>query len=119
MSYNMAFSEEMNQKAKDAAIKFLRRKEYEILERDCKFDVVAQDKNGSIVFIDIFLQDTLKESPLSRTRIETDMVRELVNHIEWTDYPVRYDTIIVLTLGDRALLKHHLNAISTPTCEDD
>lgn len=119
MSYNMDFSKDMNDRAKDAAVKFLCRRGYEILNRDCNFDIVAQDADGCIVFTDVFLQNNLHESPLSRIRIESDMVRELVEHIEWTDGPVRYDTIIILALGDRALLKHHINAISNTNCEDD
>ena len=119
MSYNMAFSYEMNQKAKDAAVKYLEKRGHQILERDCKFDIVSKDEKGSVVFADVFLQNTTEEMPLSRIRIEGDMLRELVNHGEWTDCPVRYDTIIVVPLGTQALIKYHLNAIGFLDCEDD
>lgn len=119
MSYNATFSQEMNDNAKMAAAKFLMTRGHEIMDEDCRFDYVSIDMDENLVFTDVFLQGSLEEVKLSRARIERDMVIELMNHPDLVDRSVRYDTIIVLPLGKRALIKHHINAIGIADCGDD
>lgn len=114
MSYNLQFSDDINKRAKDAAVRFCGGRGYEVLDTDCKFDIAARDEDGCIIFIDVFLQRDTEEMPLSRIRIENDMVKELTKHPEWVDSKVRYDTIIVVPIGSkRALIKYHTNAIGS------
>lgn len=102
---------ELSERAIKAAVRFYEKRGYDIADITGYFDIIAFDEE-TVVFTDLFVQDCLDEPCIDRREVETRMVRILVDNYEWTDMPIRYDRIILLVLGnDRALVKHHINAL--------
>lgn len=107
----------------EAAVKFLERKGYEILESPytCKAgtaDIVAVEDNA-LVFTEVKTRsntDTgLPEEAIEQSKrkaAENIAISYLSDH-EVADTLVRFDIISILVVGpDRAFLRHHRNAFS-------
>lgn len=121
MKKSDCFAEMSNEKVMNACIRYLNVKDYYIAREDSNFDLVAIDTNrdNCVTFIDIFVSENTKETPINRFDVESRMLRELVEMPEWTDMPIRYDRITIVPIVDRALIKHHIDAIGMIRCEDD
>lgn len=117
---------ELNLKGAEAASRFLYRRGYEILEKGyvCKhgkMDIIAKD-GDTLVFCEVKTRDSAAKGFPSETiprskrdRLEKIALTYLSENPEGTDYPVRFDVIALVVMGrDRALIRHHINALSAP-----
>lgn len=100
----------MDAKAHRAVVRFLMNKGYAIEAEDTNFDIVAEDEDGTYVFIDIFVKDACDEPAFDRHDMEVRVLDDMVRYCGTPDTcRLRYDRITVVPMGDRALLKHHIN----------
>lgn len=112
---------EIGRRGEEAAVCFLKRRGYEILDRNwvCKegeADIVARD-DDALVFIEVKTRTNIEMGLPSeavdeakRSRYEKIAARYLQNYEE-VDIPVRFDVIAILVVAkDRALIRHHVNA---------
>ena len=119
------FSQEadLHERARNATVRLLKQKAYEIKEIgwSCtagNVDIIAKDKDGTIVFANVSINDGkidegFPEDKLSRKeRIQLEIVA--ANYLSEQDdvgVSVRFDTISLIVLGPgKAFLKHHINA---------
>ena len=114
----MMKTNELTARAKEATIRFLERKGYEILDREPDgFGTVARD-GFSVVFVEIRVRDAAQrgfdDAPFDRRGFELAAAAWLAEHGEVeADVLVRLDIVSLMVLGpDRALLRHHINAAS-------
>lgn len=105
-------------KAQGAAVRFLERRGYEILDQEPEgFGAVARD-GDAIVFVDVRVRDGARcgfgDGSIDREGFELAAAAWLAAHRDaGVDMPVRLDVLSLLTLGpDRALVRHHINAAS-------
>lgn len=111
----------LHERAVEAAIRFVERKGYEVLDRNwsCegvagRLDLVAMDEDA-IVFIDVTAANReeggFSEGNLTREQFELLAATWLEGYTPEGDVPVRFDGIdmIVVNAG-RAPLRHHINA---------
>lgn len=110
----------LDEKGRDAAVKYLERRGYEIVERDwtCRFgkvDVIAKDPCGTLCFTDVTTSkyrdefepvgyfDEIRREQFEKLALCYSMVRD-----EWCDDEnLRYDRIrICITGKHRAMLTH-------------
>lgn len=107
-------------KAQQAAVKFLESKDYGILEEGWahgsdSVDIIARD-GEDLVFCDVLVEasglDMPEEQP-DRGRFERIAAAYLATTEADGSFEVRYDVISILVVsGSRALLRHHINALS-------
>ncbi|MDD7204199.1 MAG: YraN family protein [Coriobacteriaceae bacterium] len=107
-------------KANKAATTFLERKGYDILEEGWAHgtdavDVIARD-DEDMVFVDVLVKsaglDMPEEKP-DRGKFERIAAAYLAELGDEENFSVRYDMVSILVLSDsRALLRHHINALS-------
>lgn len=115
---------ELGKRGEEAAVCFLERREYEILDRNWKCiageaDIVAL-QDDTLCFIEVKTRkDAQKGFPSEavdtrkRSRYERIAACYLKDH-DYADVRVRFDIIAILVLGeDRAFLRHHLNAFGS------
>ena len=109
---------DINDKAHEAVVKFLNHRDYYLVREYNYFDIVCVDaNNNAIVFVNVYVQENLNDPEIDRDQIEHDMVMELLDLPELTDMPVRFDTVTIIAMGDRALIKHHIDALGKPEGE--
>lgn len=109
--------------ANDAAVKFLKGRGYEILERNWvglagqHIDIIAKD-DDTVVLTDVMVRDDsvkgFPEEPnfkIERKRYEGVALAYLASH-DFGNCRVRFDNIALVVLGDRALVRHHVNALT-------
>lgn len=112
---------ELQEKAARAAVRFLERKGYEILDVDwvsregTKVDLVAND-GDCLVFIDLNVKEygdgPLEGGKIPRSDFEVAAAGWLADSSHKTDIRVRFDTVDMLVVnGGKALLRHHINAL--------
>lgn len=112
---------ELQEKAARAAVHFLERKGYEILDMDwvsregTKVDLVANDRD--LVFIDPNVKEygdgPLEGGKIPRSDFEVAAAGWLADSSHKIDIRVRFDTVDMLVVnGGKALLRHHINALS-------
>ena len=117
----------LKDRANSAVVHYLELNEYTVLERDWKhgdttIDVIAEDSNGTLcfiaVFVDIYDGNNSFDNVLSgnsdekRKQFEKLSLAYLMNY-EKVNVPVRYDEAHLMVLGtDRAMLRYHVCAIS-------
>lgn len=118
-------TEKIQERAIEAAAKFVDRRGYEVLDRawsaeeGISVDLVARD-GDAIVFIDVAAREGIdkglpEEDPVGcRQRMEIAAARWLAEHAEeLADVTVRFDLIALMVIDEkRALLRHHVNALS-------
>ncbi len=111
----------LGERGEDAACRCLESKGYEILERNwtCRYgeaDIIALDKNGTIVFVEVKTRRSLAAgmpeeavSKAKRRRYE-NIALEYMSSADWEDgTPVRFDAIAICVKDrDRAMLRHHI-----------
>lgn len=117
------YKKDLGDRGENAAVRFLVRQGYEILERNwtCKAgeaDIIALDEN-TLVFIEVKTRSNsekgLPEEAVGskkRKRYEKIAVSYL-QHNTLSDVSIRFDVIAILVVSpDRAFLRHHLHAFS-------
>lgn len=113
----------LNEKATQAASRYLEHRGYTVLETAWKCpagtcDVIAED-GDAIVFVDVIARrDADKGFPSERCGAGVRERREMValawfaEHEDAVDMAVRFDNIAMLVMGgSRAMIRHHLNAL--------
>lgn len=114
---------ELGRRGEDAAVRFLDRRGYDILERNwtCiagEADIIARD-GETLVFIEVKTRSSTEKGlpceavdEAKRHRYERIAALFLQNY-EVTDVIVRFDVISLVTVSpDRALVRHHINAFA-------
>ena len=107
-------------RAKQAAARYLGFKGYEIVDQDwpCEagiIDIVAYDVDGTLALINVRtsrdgFQDPGNEA--ARRRLFESVALAYLGEHDVEDTQVRYDDICLVPVGnDRAMLKHHVNAL--------
>ena len=117
-------NQRLGRKGEEAAVKFLTRRGYDILERNWKcfageVDIIAKD-GDCIVFLEVKTRTGYEKGFPSeavngpkRERYEKMALAYLAAY-ETADIPVRFDVIaIVVVAPDRAVIRHHINAFSS------
>ncbi len=108
------------------AERYLRRRGYEILERNVRLpegelDLVAR-QSGVMVFVEVKARRTQAMGG-ALYAVQTDKRRRLVrlaSHYlalhEWQDYPARFDVVLIQQDGDRQPTVEHIeNAFEVPS----
>ena len=118
-------NQELGRKGEEAAARFLYRRGYEILERNwsCyagEADIIAED-NGTLVFVEVKTRkDCQKGFPSEAvSKSKRDKYEKIalafLEQSHAIDMPVRFDVVALVVVGrDRALIRHHINAFSSP-----
>lgn len=116
-----------------AAARFMKRHEYELLDTvDDKaikplFNYVFRDLSGTVIFVAVdYTTNADEEMPLielDRAAWESKVAAWLVGNAkkhDICDVPLRADTVGIQVLcGDRALIRHHINALALDTFYED
>lgn len=122
-----AAEEDLEERAYKAAVRYLERKGYEILEEHWKslndeVLIVAREGNyGPLVFCEVQASDKKEDGMMReddseerRNKLEksvSEYLEQNKENEELCDISVRFDCISMLVIGeDRALLRHHMNA---------
>ncbi len=113
-------NKELGRHGERVAAYFLRRQDYEILERNwvCRYgeaDIIARDEDGTLVFVEVKTRRTIETglpeeavNAQKQSRYERIAMSYLMLHDE-EEYQVRFDVIaICVTRKDRAFLRHHI-----------
>lgn len=101
----------MRNKCLKAVEKYLERKDYDVIDdMSGAFDFVVKD-GRSLIFVDVYVQDNFNEPEFSRAEIEESMFDWIMMN-DFSDCSLRYDVIIVRPMNGRAMLKHHISALS-------
>ena len=100
----------MNNHEQHAVERYLRNKNYKIVATDEEFDFVCED-DTNLVFINVSVSHVTEEEKIDRANIEMKAINWLANNDSHTDMPIRFDTIILVPLGNKAFVKHHINAL--------
>ena len=124
---------EFNERAIEAAAKFLTHQGHEIVETGWRaadgigIDIVSRDDEGTVVFTDVSARRGFdkgmpgENAGASRERREIAAAAWLSEHgddPELLDITVRFDDIAMMVVGEnRALLRHHVNCLSTMQAE--
>lgn len=115
---------DLGRRGEDAATRFLRRRGYEIVERNWKCpageaDIIARD-GDAVVFVEVKTRTSIEKGLPSdavdqRKRERYEKIAALfLRGFEAVDVPVRFDVVSLLVIGDdRALIRHHINAFAT------
>lgn len=112
----------LHDKATRAAAMYLEHRGYELLDRcwDSQghaIDLVARDEDA-IVMVDVSARREADggfpaEAPGLRERMEAAAVRWVSEHGDVpSGTPVRFDSIAMVVADGRALIRHHVNALS-------
>lgn len=117
-------TETLQEKGLKAAIKFLERQDYKILElgwtsKAGEVDIIATDIDN-LIFIKVEthskIDDGLPEDRMkkkTRQRFEQSAI-EYLSHADIRDVIVRFDVISMVVVDEeRAFLRHHINALSS------
>ena len=108
----------LHDKAFKGVIKYLKLKNYEILDEDWDGFLVAFDnENGAIVFVNVIvscddLHEVTSNGAIPRSEFEMAMCHffECKEDVA-ADRDVRYDVIIMsVSSGNRGIIKHHVQA---------
>ncbi|MDO4443575.1 MAG: YraN family protein [Slackia sp.] len=115
----------LGMRGEEAACRFLKRRGYIVLERNwtCpagEADIVAQDEDGSLVFVEVKTRSNLEAglpaesvTPRKRARYERIAGYFLADY-DGEECRVRFDVIALLVLGNgRALVRHYVNAFGS------
>ncbi|EHF02643.1 hypothetical protein HMPREF1008_00288 [Olsenella sp. oral taxon 809 str. F0356] len=118
----------LNEKAIAAAERFLDRRGYEILDTNWEapdgfgtVDIIAADED-TIVFVDVEATrgtDGFPAEENARGKREALAAKWLAENPERSDTAIRFDAISMMVVSeDRALLRHHINQLSTAPEEE-
>ncbi len=115
--------ESINNRAVEASVNFLIRKDYEILDRNWqaadgqRIDIVAKDEDD-IAFVAVTVKlgsEGFEEPTATRGSRETTAAQWLAsNGDDYSNVSIRFDDIAMMVIsGSRALLRHHINALAS------
>lgn len=110
----MGKSKELNEKAIEAAKRYLMRREYEVLDERVsdRIDIVAKDEDALVFFIVKARMDELPRESVDMEKMELEVYKWLASN-DYVDMKVRFDVISMAVIADnRALVRHHVNAFS-------
>lgn len=112
---------DLGMRGEEAAVRYLKHREYEILERNwtCpagEADIIAR-LGDTVVFCEVKTRTDLSKG-LPAEAVDAEKRNRYERIAGWylraydqTDVPVRFDVIGILVLrSDRALLRHYINA---------
>ncbi len=112
----------LGKRGENAACDFLKRRGYDIIERNwtCpagEADVIAKDEDGTIVFVEVKTRNGVEAglpaeavTPQKRARYERIAGFFLADY-DGEECRIRFDVIAILVVGEnRALLRHYINA---------
>lgn len=114
---------ELGRRGEEAAVRFLERRGFEVLERNwtCaagEADIIAQDE-GTLVFVEVKTRSNtdkgLPEEAVDKHKRERyeKIAAAFLQTYETVDIAVRFDVVSILVIGsERAFLRHHVNAFS-------
>lgn len=106
----------MKKKAIIAASRFLERKGYQLLDTSTNDSIiVAINTDNELVFVAVTATKSEKEftaEEINQAKLELYAIQYLLNHPKCTEMKVRFDAIDLFVIDDRALLRHHINAIN-------
>ena len=120
---NPDHNREIGRRGEAAAVRYLERFGYDILERNwtCpagEADIVARD-GEALVFCEVKTRTSLEKGFPSEAVDEEKRARYekiagwYLRDCEFVDIPVRFDVVALLVVAeDRALIKHYVNAFS-------
>ena len=112
---------ELGARGEEAAVRFLKRHDYEIIERNwtCpagEADIIAMDEDA-IVFVEVKTRRSTdmglpSEAVDAKKRERYERIAAMfLAHYDVVDVQVRFDIIsIVVVSPDRAMIRHHINA---------
>ncbi len=112
---------ELGARGEEAAVRFLERHDYEIIERNwtCpagEADIIAMDEDA-IVFVEVKTRRSTdmglpSEAVDAKKRERYERIAAMfLAHYDVVDVQVRFDIIsIVVVSPDRAMIRHHINA---------
>lgn len=116
----------LQERAIEAAKKFITRKGYEVIEASWRsentgsIDLIARDEE-MLIFIDVAAHEGIDKGmpeenlPAARERMEINAAKWLAQHVDdesFVDVRVRFDTIGMMVLSEnRALLRYHINCL--------
>lgn len=116
-------NKELGARGEEAAAWYLRRRGYDILERNWRCfageaDIIARD-GDALVFVEVKTRTSIKYGfpaeavdAAKRDRYEKIALAYLADY-EYTDIPIRFDVIsIVAVSNDRACVRHQISAFS-------
>lgn len=115
---------EFIEKSNRAAAAFLDRQGYEIIEQPWESDIdscvsVVAKVEGTLVFVSVSARKSSNPFPaehLNQAELEGFAISWLKGNLDHADSAIRFDHIGLVLIGpDRALVKHHINAMS---CSD-
>ena len=129
MSEQGQHNKEIGRRGEDAAVHFLMRRGFDIVDRNWKcpageVDIIAED-GDTLVFCEVKTRTSLKRgmpseavTPEKRKRYEKiaawylrECGDEWCRGHGWDDHPIWFDVISILVVGeDRAILRHDVNA---------
>lgn len=110
-------------RGEEAAVRFLDRRGYEILERNwtCfagEADIIAKDEN-TLVFIEVKTRKNCEHGfpseAVTRTKREKYEKIALAYLADYDDedFPVRFDVIAIVVIGpSKAMIRHQINAFA-------
>ena len=119
----------LNARATEAAIRFLDRQGYNILDTNwtCPAGTtsIVAESDSAIAFVDVTARSSAtngfpkeRRSDEARTKRENIAIAWLAEHDEAVDIPIRFDNIALLVLeGGRALIRHHLGVFNGEPAE--
>lgn len=104
-------------KAVRFATKYAKRRGYEIIElkTNSEFDFICLDEDTLVFAVVAAGESSMPEILLDRAKMESAAVLWLASDeaLEFADCTIRFDTIALQIFNDdRALVKHHINALS-------
>lgn len=102
------------EKVLTACTRFLEKHGYEEVQEveNPVIDLLAFDEDGTAVLCALGAsEDDLEEEEYSRREMEDAMAELLVAGLIDVDTTLRFDVITLRVFGDKALLKHHINAL--------
>lgn len=116
-------NKELGERGERAAVRFLERRGYEILERNwtCsagEADIIATDED-TLIFIEVKTRSNLEHGlpeeavdEAKRRRYER-IAAYFLKDYDGADVAVRFDVVSILAVSEeRAFLKHHINAFA-------
>lgn len=113
---------DLDSRARDAAARYLKIRDYEVLDRDWEcddgdcIDIVCQDIDGTLVFVDVTTSVSCfpREECIRgrRAKLEAMAMSYLAEHEDDVDIPIRFDSVGIVPVGEnRAFLRHHSNVL--------
>ena len=107
-------------RGEDAAAQYLQRRGYDIIARNwtCQYgevDIIARDMDA-IIFLEVKTRTSIdkgypEEAVTEEKRRKYELMSlEFLQDYNEADLQIRFDVIGIVVLGDRAFIRHHINA---------